>query len=73
MRERMTEILRVRAEAGGFDPGVPFEQVATMVFAMANGVAFERLVEPGNVPDDLFSSMLELFTLGAASRQPQEG
>jgi len=73
MRERMTDILRVRAQAGGFDPGVPFEQVATMVFAMANGVAFERLVEPGNVPDDLFSSMLELFTLGAASRQPQQG
>jgi AcrR family transcriptional regulator len=72
MRERMTEILRVRAQAGGFDPGVPFEQVATMVFAMANGVAFERLVEPGNVPDDLFSSMLELFTLGAASRQPRQ-
>jgi AcrR family transcriptional regulator len=71
MRERMAELLRVRALAGGFDPGVPFEQLATMVFAMANGVAFERLVAPDTVPDDLFSSMLELFTLGAASRQPQ--
>jgi AcrR family transcriptional regulator len=66
MRERMAELLRVRAQAGGFDPGVPFEQVATMVFAMANGVAFERLVDPESVPDDLFSGMLELFTLGAA-------
>jgi AcrR family transcriptional regulator len=71
MRRRMAEVLRVRAAVGGFDPGVPFDQLATMVFAMANGVAFERLVEPGNVPDELFSSMLELFTLGAASRQPQ--
>jgi hypothetical protein len=71
MRGRMAEVLRVRAAVGGFDPGVPFDQLATMVFAMANGVAFERLVEPGNVPDELFSSMLELFTLGAASRQPQ--
>jgi hypothetical protein len=42
-----------------------------MIFAMANGVAFERLVEPEAVPDDLFASMLELFTLGAASRQPR--
>jgi hypothetical protein len=42
-----------------------------MIFAMANGVAFERLVEPGAVPDDLLGSMLELFTLGAASRQPR--
>jgi len=70
MRERMAELLRRRAQDGGFDPGVPFEHVATMVFAMANGVAFERLVEPAAVPDDLFASMLELFTLGAASRQP---
>ena len=69
MRERMAELLRRRAHAGGFDPGVPFEQLATMVFAMANGVAFERLVEPDAVPDDLFSSMLELFTVGASSRQ----
>jgi AcrR family transcriptional regulator len=69
MRERMTAVLRARAEAGGFDPGVPFDQLATMIFAMANGVAFERFVEPAAVPDELFSSMLELFTLGAASRQ----
>jgi AcrR family transcriptional regulator len=71
MRERMAEVLRRRAEAGGFDPGVPFDQLATMVFAMANGVSFERLVEPEAVPDDLFSTMLELFTLGAANRAPR--
>jgi AcrR family transcriptional regulator len=68
MRERMAEVLRVRAQAGGFDPGVPFEQLATMVFAMANGVAFERLVEPDDVPDDLLGEMSELVaraSLGA--------
>ena len=64
----MTEILRHRLSAAGLDPGVPFEQLATMVMAMANGLAFERMVIPGLVPDDLFSSMLELFTLGVASR-----
>jgi AcrR family transcriptional regulator len=69
MRERMAELLRRRAQEGGFDPGVPFEEVATMVFAMANGVAFERLVAPGHVPDELFASMLELFTPGAANRE----
>jgi AcrR family transcriptional regulator len=71
MRERMAERLEGRAAAGGFDPGVGFDHLATMIFAMANGVAFERLVEPEAVPDDLFASMLELFTLGAASRQPR--
>ena len=71
MRERMAALLQERAQAGGFDPGVGFDHLATMIFAMANGVAFERLVEPDAVPDDLFASMLELFTLGAASRQPR--
>jgi AcrR family transcriptional regulator len=71
MRERMAELLRQRTEAGGFDPGIPFDELAAMIFAMANGVAFERFVEPDAVPDDLFGSMLELFTLGAANRQPR--
>ena len=69
MRARMAALLEARSAAGGFDPGVPFDQLATMVFAMANGIGFEQLVEPEAVPEDLFSTMLELFTLGAASRQ----
>jgi AcrR family transcriptional regulator len=67
MRQRMAELLRHRTEAGDFDPGVPFDELATMISAMANGVAFERLLAPETVPDDLFSSMLEMFTLGAAT------
>jgi AcrR family transcriptional regulator len=69
MRARMADLLRARSQAGGFDPGVPFDQLATMIFAMANGIGFEQFVEPDAVPDELFSTMLELFTLGAASRQ----
>jgi AcrR family transcriptional regulator len=69
MRARMAALLQARSAAGGFDPGVPFDQLATMVFAMANGIGFEQFVEPDAVPDDMFSTMLELFTLGAASRQ----
>ncbi|HEU4977125.1 MAG TPA: TetR/AcrR family transcriptional regulator [Baekduia sp.] len=69
MRSRMADILRARARAGGFDPGVPFEQLATMLFAMGNGMAFERLVEPGSVPDELFATMLELFTRGASAAE----
>ena len=71
MRERMAQLLQERAEAGGFDPGIPFDQLAAMILAMANGVAFERFVEPEAVSDDLFALMLELFTLGAASRLPR--
>jgi AcrR family transcriptional regulator len=69
MRTRMAVLLEARSAAGGFEPGVPFDQLATMIFAMANGIGFEQFVEPDAVPEDLFSTMLELFTLGAASRQ----
>jgi AcrR family transcriptional regulator len=69
MRGRMAALLEARSAAGGFDPGVPFDQLATMIFAMANGIGFEQLVEPDAVPEDLFSTMLELFALGATSRQ----
>jgi AcrR family transcriptional regulator len=68
MRARLVTLLRARAEAGDFDPGVPYDQLAMMIFAMANGVAFERFVEPEAVGDDLFSTMLELFTVGARAR-----
>lgn len=69
MRARMAAVLEARSAAGGFDPGVPFDRLATMIFAMANGIAFEQFVEPDAVPDDLFSTMLEIFTVGAAARQ----
>jgi AcrR family transcriptional regulator len=68
MRERMAAILRARAHAALLDPPVPFDQLAMMLFAMGNGVAFERLVEPDAVADDLFATMVELFTQGVAAR-----
>jgi AcrR family transcriptional regulator len=71
MRERMAELLRARAEAGGFEPGVPFDELATMIMAMANGIGFEAMIDPAAVPDTMFSTMLEIFTLGAATRAGQ--
>jgi AcrR family transcriptional regulator len=69
MRARMADLLRARAAAGGFDPGVPFDELATMIMAMANGIGFEAMIDPAAVPDDMFSTMLEIFTVGAATRQ----
>jgi AcrR family transcriptional regulator len=66
MRERMAAILRRRASALGIDPALPVERVTLMLFTMANGVAFSRLVEPDAVPDDLLGAMTEL--IGRAAR-----
>jgi AcrR family transcriptional regulator len=68
-RERMAAILERHAEALGIEPGLPVRRVAMMLFAMANGVAFERLVEPDEVPDDLLGEMTELVARASLGRR----
>jgi AcrR family transcriptional regulator len=65
VRARMAAIIERRLTALGIEPAVPVERIALMLFAMANGVAFERLVEPDAVPDDLLGSMTELVARAA--------
>lgn len=43
---------------------VPVEEIATMTFAMANGFALEKLIEPDAVDDELYGRMLSIFFLG---------
>jgi hypothetical protein len=45
-------------------PPIPFEEVSLMTFAMAHGVALEKLLEPEAVPDELFGTMLLVFFTG---------
>jgi hypothetical protein len=47
---------------------VPPAEVAAMAFAMANGMALERLLEPEAVPDDLFGEMMATFFTGLRAR-----
>ena len=44
------------------------EQVATMIFAMAHGVALERLLDPKAVPDGLLPEMMAVFFSGLRAR-----
>ena len=68
-RERMAEILERHAATLGVEPGIPVRRVAMMLFAMANGVAFERLVEPDDVPDDLLGEMTGLVAQALLARR----
>ncbi len=56
---------------------MPPDQIAAMTFAMANGVAMERLLEPEAVPDTLFGEMMATFFTGLRARagapQPPAG
>ena len=73
MRDRIAAALRARAEGFGFDAPLPYDQVALMTCAMANGVALEKLLEGDEVPDELYGTMLTvLFTGLAAMKREQE-
>ena len=72
MRERIAELLSERAARLGIEPVLPPEQVATMTFAMANGIALERLLEPDAVPDGLYPEMMAVFFTGLRARAAAE-
>jgi len=67
MRDRIAAALRARAEAAGFESALPYDQIALMTCAMANGVALEKLLEGEEVPDDLYGTMLTLLFAGLDS------
>jgi AcrR family transcriptional regulator len=77
MRERIAELIRERAERLGMEPPLPVDRIAAMTFAMANGTALERLLEPEAVPDDLYPTMMAAFftglrTMDAERRSPSQ-
>jgi AcrR family transcriptional regulator len=68
LRERLADLLAERVDRPGIDPVVPPDEVAAMAFAMANGMALERLLEPEAVPDTLFGEMMATFFIGLRAR-----
>ena len=70
MRDRVAAALRARGQAAGLDEAaLPYEQIALMTCAMANGVALEKLLEGEEVPDDLYGTMLTLLFAGLDARR----
>jgi AcrR family transcriptional regulator len=53
---------------------VPYDHIAMMLFAMANGFALEKLLSPEDVDDEVYGTMLTIFFLGlkALSEQHEE-
>jgi len=64
LRERIAAILARRAESFEHKPPVPVDEIATMTFAMANGFALEKLLEPEAVSDETYATMLAIFFTG---------
>jgi AcrR family transcriptional regulator len=71
LQERMTELYRERAEQLGVEPPFPMEEIARMTFAMADGIALQKLLDPESVPDDLYPNMLATFFAGVRAAVEQ--
>jgi AcrR family transcriptional regulator len=72
LRERVADLYTRSKEQMGIEPAIPADQVAAMIFAMGNGLALEKLLEPDVVADDAFGTMLMAFFAGlAATREEQ--
>lgn len=56
----VTEAIAAHATASGATLLMPPAELATLLMALANGLALERHADPGTVPDDLLGRVLAL-------------
>jgi AcrR family transcriptional regulator len=66
IRARIAEGFESHKETIGGEPPFPAEDVAMMTYAMGDGFALAQILEPEDVPDDLFGTMLAIFFTGLA-------
>jgi AcrR family transcriptional regulator len=67
IRSRIAEGFKAHTDTIGGEPPIPAEVVAMMTYAMADGFALARILEPEDIPDDMFGSMLAVFFTGLAA------
>ena len=66
LRARVEELYRERVERDPEmeAPPIALDRLALMTFAMANGMALEKMLEPELVDDELYGTMLMIFFAG---------
>jgi AcrR family transcriptional regulator len=79
MREKLADTFARWKEGLDQDnqPPLPMEQVAAMIYCMADGFLVDRMIEPG-LSEELYERMIEIFlrgleALGAELAQDQSG
>jgi AcrR family transcriptional regulator len=68
LREDIAAMLEVRHQTTGVPLAVPAGHLATVILALANGLAMDRLVDSSAAPDDLFGEALALLYDGLVHR-----
>jgi len=64
LRDGITALFERRLRELGVESPLAPETLSLMTFAMANGFALERLLEPDDAPEDLFADMLVVLFAG---------
>jgi AcrR family transcriptional regulator len=62
-RSALAELFEAKSDLG-LELPIPSEHLASMLIAMAAGVAMERELDPKAVPDDMYALMLQNFFRG---------
>ena len=60
----ITEAIERQTAAAGVELPLPAEQVAIGIGALVNGLAFERILDPDSVPDELFGLIVSRLIIG---------
>jgi AcrR family transcriptional regulator len=64
LRDRLERVYQRRTDEYGLKLDIPMERIVRMVFAMTDGWALWQLLDPDGVDEDLFETMMEIFTIG---------
>jgi AcrR family transcriptional regulator len=73
LRATLARALEARRRHLGAPPlSTPAEEVATAYLALANGLALERLIDPGAVPDHLLGETASLVYAGLVARAEEK-
>jgi AcrR family transcriptional regulator len=66
----IAEAIESQTAAAGVTLPLPTEQVAIGIGALINGLAFERVLDPDSVPDDLFGLIVSRLIVGLLTDLP---
>ena len=67
IRTRIAAAFEAHKETVGGELPIPAEHAAMMTYAMADGFALAQILEPEDVPGDMFATMLAIFFTGLAT------
>ena len=70
LRRQMAALIERQAAARGVELPMPAEELTLGLFALGNGLALERLLDPQGVPEGLFAKLLALLVPDAEAPKP---